>query len=54
MPWRVGGRLTDFSGLLHVESVRHEGQVWVHEADEIRDSLLKGVSWVEDKLDPAV
>lgn len=46
--------LTNFSGLLNVESVGHPGKVWMHESHALGYSLLGWVSWIEVEFDPSI
>lgn len=47
------GTLTDFSGLLYVESVGDESEVGVDESQSLGHVLLHVVAGVEYKLQPA-
>ena len=44
--------LTNLSGLLDVESIGDECQVWMSKSHEVGNLHLNLVSWVEEQLDP--
>ena len=46
--------LTNFSGLLNVESVSHESQVRLEESDDVSSGDFDLVSWVEEEFDPSI
>ena len=50
--WKAA--LTDFSSLLNMEPVGNESKIWMNKSHNLRDGLLKFVSWIEYKLDPSI
>jgi hypothetical protein len=46
--------LTNLSGLLDVESIGDECQVWMSKSHEVGNLHLYLVSWVEEQLDPSI